>query len=342
LAVSLGYVLKRVFYSLLVIIGVIVVTYAIIIFSPGDPAARWAGNPRGPGAERAIEVARAELNLDKPLYVQIPLFVLNVFTGNLGVSISTKTPVLATIWAHLSSTLELLIFGYLIGIPLGVLLGVYSALRRGTPRGDALESVGFVIANTPSFWTSMALFLVLAEVLGVSSYGRIDAKLAAALGFKPITGFYTVDTLLQGDFILFLDVLKRILPPAFVVALYPTGVGIRVVRVMMSEALGEDYVRQAVALGVEKREVIWAYAFRGTVPGLTQVMGLAFAYSLVDAMVVEYVFGREGLGSLLVSAVVSNDFKLAASILIVISVFYILANTITDIVQSWIDPRVVL
>jgi peptide/nickel transport system permease protein len=342
LVASLNYLFKRVFYSILVVIGIIIVTYLLIILSPGDPAARWAGNPRGPGAEKAIELARIDLNLDKPLYLQVILFIYNVLTGNLGVSISTKTPVLTAIWTHMSSTLELLIFAYIIGIPIGVLLGVFSSLRRGSFKGDVLESIGFIVANTPSFWTGMALFLVFSEILGVSSYGRIDVKLATIMGFKPITGFYLIDTLIQGNIILFFDVLKRLIPPAIVVSLYPIGTGIRVVRVLMSEALSEDYVKQAIALGVSRRTVIWDYAFKGTIPGLTQVMGLSFVYSLVDAMIVEYVFGREGLGSLLVGAVVSNDFKLAVSTLIVISSFYIIANTITDIVQAWIDPRVKL
>ncbi|WP_440059784.1 ABC transporter permease [Thermogladius sp. 4427co] len=340
MVVSLNYVFKRVFYSTLIVLGIIIVTYYLIILSPGDPAVRWAGNPRGPGADKAIEIARRELNLDKPFYIQVVLFIMNIFTGNIGYSISTKSPVLPTIWSHMSSTLELLIVAYLIGIPVGVFMGVYSSLNRGSFRGDSIDVFGFILANTPSFWIGIGVFILLAEFLGVSSYGRINARLAASLGFHPITGFYLIDTLLEGEPILFLDVLKRLIPPALVVSVYPIGVGIRVVRALMAEALNEDYVRQAVALGLKRNTIVWGYAFRGTIPALTQVFGLAFAYSLVDAMIVEYIFGREGLGNLLVNSIVSNDFKLAVSILIVVGVFYIIVNTLADIIQSIIDPRI--
>lgn len=336
---SLNYLLKRLFWSIAVLAGVALLSYLILILSPGDPAAKWAGNPRGPGAAKAIELARKELGLDLPLHLQLFNFLRMVFTGDLGLSIAYKQPVYSILWRNLAATLELLSMAYLIGIPLGSLLGVFSALKRGGHLDGILQTSGLALANTPAFWLGMAIFAALVPH-GFAAYGRISTNLAVATSFQVFTGLYLLDALLQLNAPVFLDVLARLLPPALAVAAYPTGVCLRIVRTLMADALLEEHVRVAVAWGVERRTIVWKYAFRATLPGLVQVSGLAFAYSLVDAMVVEYVFGREGLGRLLFDAISVSDFRLAIGLLIVVAAFYLIINTVADIAQALIDPRV--
>ncbi|QOR94199.1 ABC transporter permease [Thermosphaera chiliense] len=338
--VSLNYIVKRLFWSILVLVGVVVFSYLVIIFSPGDPATKWAGNPRGVNATLAIEAARRELGLDKPLHIQVFDFIIKVFTGNLGTSIAYKQPVFTILYSNLAATLELLFCSYVIILPIGIFLGVYSALHRDELIDDLLQTFGTVMANTPAFWLAAIVFLLLVSS-GHPVYGRIDTRLALETGFQPITGFYLLDSLLQGNIIIFIDVLIKLIPPALIVGVYPLGLSIRLSRTLMAESLTEDFVRAAVAWGVRKRRIIWRYAFRASIPPLVQVSGLAFAYSLIDAMVVEYaVFGREGLGRLLVDALNYSDFKLAIGLLIVVTVFYLVINTLADVIQALIDPRV--
>ncbi|HDH06850.1 MAG TPA: ABC transporter permease, partial [Thermoproteales archaeon] len=271
------YIIKRTGWALATIIGVIIISYVILRLAPGDPARIWAGKPRGPMAQKAIEEARKELGLDKPLVIQVLQYLIQVLRGNLGVSIEYKVPVSSIIWRGLTSTLELLVVAYAIGIPIGVLLGVESALRRGTKLDGILQSIAVILANAPSFWLAIGVIVVLLKTIGFTGYSRVDVKLAIATGFHPITGFYLLDTLLQGNLVLFVDVFSRVLPPALVVATYPMGLGIRFARAFLVENLEEDFVKVAVAWGVNRDIVIWKYAFRGSIPNLTQVFGLAFA-----------------------------------------------------------------
>ncbi|MEO3993709.1 MAG: ABC transporter permease [Desulfurococcaceae archaeon TW002] len=337
---SLNYLTKRIIWIFLVVVGVVIFSYVAIIASPGDPAVKWAGNPRGPNASLAIELARKELGLDKPPLIQVLKFMTDVFTGNIGLSIAYKIPVFEVILRRLVATLELLFVTYLIAIPLGVFLGIESALHRGSKLDTLLQSLGTVLANTPTFWVGAWLFLSLI-LLGAYPYGRVDPKLATATGFYPITGFYLIDSLIEGNILVFTNVLSKIIPPAIAIAIYPIGVLVRLTRALVSDTLLEDYIRASVAWGVSKSVIIWRYTLKAITPGLVQVIGLAFAYSLIDAMAVEYVvFGREGLGSLLIDSLNYSDFRLAIGLVIVVAVFYLLVNTLTDIIQALIDPKV--
>lgn len=338
---SLNYLVKRAVWSVLVLVGVAVFSYLVVVLSPGDPAVKWAGNPRGPGAAKAIEEARKELGLDLPLYLQVLNFLRAVFTGNLGLSIAYKQPVFAVIFRNLAATLELLVVAYLISAPLGSLLGVAAALRRGSRLDGFIQTLSLALASTPAFWLGMAIFASLFP-LGFAPYGRVSTALALETDFRVITGFYVLDALLQLNLPVFLDVTVRLIPPALAVAAYPLGACARVARALVADALLEEYVRAAVAWGVRRGSIIWKYAFRAALPGLIQVTGVAFAYSLVDAMVVEYVFGREGLGRLLFDALSYSDFKLAVGLLVVVAAFYLVVNTAADVAQALTDPRVKL
>ena len=338
---SLNYLAKRFAWSAAVLVGVAAFSYVVVVLSPGDPAVKWAGNPRGPGAAKAIEEARKELGLDLPLHLQVLNFLKMVFTGNLGYSIAYRQPVFAVLVRNLTATLELLFAAYLIGVPLGSLLGVAASLQRGRSVDGFLQTLGLALASAPSFWLGMAIFGALFSA-GFPAYGRVSTGLALMTGFQAITGFYLLDSLLQLNIPLFIDALARLLPPALAVAAYPTGLCLRLSRALVADALLEEYVRAAVAWGVKRRIVVWKYAFRAALPGLVQVAGTAFAYSLIDAMVVEYVFGREGLGRLLFDAIAFSDFKLATGLLVLVAAFYLVVNTLADIAQAVIDPRVKL
>lgn len=339
--VSLNYILKRIILSIIVIIGVIIFSYSLLMLTPGDPAIKWAGNPRGPGASQAIELARRELGLDKPFYVQIASFIYNFITGNLGLSIAYKIPVNQVILAGFTATLELLIFTYLLATPIGIWLGIYSALRRGGRIDDFIQSISIILTSTPTFWLGAIILLSLYNTSGFLPYGRVSSKLVLETGFKPITGFYLLDSLISGNISVFVDVLIRLIPPALAISIYPVGALARVTRTLVAEALLEDYVKAAVAWGIKRSTIIRHFVIKSTIPPIIQVSGLAFVYSLVDAMVVETViFGREGLGSILLDALHKSDFRVTISLIVYLTIFYVLVNTLVDIIQAIIDPRV--
>ena len=339
--ISLNYIFKRVVLSFLVVIGVIAFSYSLLILTPGDPAVKWAGNPRGPGAERAIELARKELGLYEPLYMQVARFIYNVLTGNLGLSIAYKVPVNQVVITGFTATLELLVFAYVLAVPIGIWLGVHSALKRGSRVDSFIQLLSIVLASSPTFWLGALILLALYSTTGSLLYGRVSSKLVLETGFKPITGFYLLDSLLSGNLQVFLDTLVKLIPPALAIAAYPIGVLARVTRTLLAEVLLEDYVRAAVAWGIKRSTIMRHFAIKSIVPSVIQVSGLAFVYSLVDAMVVEtVVYGREGLGSILLDALHKSDFRVAISLIVYLTAFYIIVNTLVDILQALIDPRV--
>ncbi|MEM4762538.1 MAG: ABC transporter permease [Desulfurococcaceae archaeon] len=339
--VSLNYIFKRIILSILVILGVIVFSYLLLMLSPGDPAVKWAGNPRGPGATKAIELAREELGLNKPLYMQIVNFIYNFLTGNLGLSIAYKIPVSQVIVSGFAATLELMLFTYFFSVPLGIWLGIYSAINRGSRIDSFIQSMSIILASTPTFWLGSLLLLASNSLTGFFPYGRVSSKLALSTGFTPITGFYLLDSLIQGNIQVFIDVLVRLIPPALTISVYPIGVLARVTRTLVAEALLEDYVRAAVAWGIKRKTIIRQFVLRSIVPPVIQISGLSFVYSLVDAMVVEtVVFGREGLGSILIDSLHKADFRVTLALAVYLTAFYIIVNTLVDIVQATIDPRI--
>ncbi len=339
--ISSSYFLKRAILALAVVVGVAIVSYVILMVTPGDPAAKWAGNPRGPGASKAIETARQELGLDQPIYVQALNFVIKVLSGNIGISIAYKIPVSRVIYTGFMSTLELLIVTYAFSAPLGVFLGLYASLRRGSFIDSFVMSLGALLASTPTFWLATMILTLLLQV-GFVPYGRVSPGLVIETGFKPITGFILLDSLLQRNLVVFADALIRLIPAALAVSVYPIGALARLVRILVAEALLEDYVKAAVAWGIKRSTIIKTFVLRSITPSIVQVAGLSFAYSLVDAMVVEAVFGREGLGSILLDSLYKSDFRVAIGLIAYLSVFYIVVNTLVDLLQAHIDPRVKL
>lgn len=339
--ISLNYIVKRAVLSVMIVVGVILLSYLLLILTPGDPASKWAGNPRGPDASRAIELARRELGLDQPLHLQVLNFLYSVFTGNLGLSIAFKIPVNQVILSGFTATLELIIFTYILAIPIGVWLGVLSALRRGGIIDDLIQSLSIVLTSTPTFWFGAMILLVLHGITGGLPYGRVDTKLVINTGFKPITGFYLVDSLLTGNIPVFMDVLARLIPPALAISIYPVGVLARITRTLVAETLLEDYIKAAVAWGIKRSTILRDFIMRSIMPSIIQVAGLAFVYSLIDAMVVETViFGREGLGRILLSSLYKSDFRVVIALVVYLTVFYIVVNTLVDVIQALIDPRV--
>ena len=337
--ISLNYIFGRLILSFLVVIGVIVFSYILLITTPGDPAVKWAGNPRGPGATRAIELARQELGLDKPFYVQLISFTYNVLTGNLGLSIKYKLPVNQVIFPRFTATLELLVFTYVLAFSISSILGLYSALKRGSKIDSLIQSCSVVLASTPTFWLG-TIILVLLSLTGFIPTGRVSVKLIEETRFIPITGFYMLDSLLQFNIPVFIDTLARLIPPALAISVYPIGVLTRLVRMLIAETLLEDYIKAAIAWGVTSGTIIKRFVLKSIIPPLVQVTGLSFTYSLIDAMVVEAVYDREGLGQLFIAALRASDFRVAIALIIYLTLFYIIVNTIVDILQALVDPRV--
>ncbi len=332
-----GYYVRRALLGLTLILGLIALVYLFVYVAPGNPAYVWAGKPRGPKAAEAIELAARELGLDQPLHIQVASFVCRFLTGSWGASVAFKRPVAEVVLGAFKATTELLLLSYAISIPLGLYLGIFMALRRGSAADKVLKFLSSLLASIPRFWLAVVVIFAF-YLIGFQPLGRIDPRYLAE--FREVTGFYLLDALLMSRPDAFLDVLARLIPPALIVAVYPTFYVAKYVRFALSEKLYEDYVVEAISLGVSRRTLVMRYSLRGVLPAAFQLFGINLVYSFVDAAVVETVFMREGIGRVLVEGLLRSDYPLIVAAFFTVSLVMLAVNSAVDLVQKKLEPRV--
>jgi len=338
--VTYEYLIKRLFLLVLVVLGVLVITFILTRVIPARPELLWAG----PHARlEDILRARKELHLDEPLYMQLYYYLRDFFTGNWGVSWRTRQPVLQDVLSALPATLELIVVGFALALVIGIPLGFYSALRLGSAKDDVVRSIAVIGASMPVFWAALVLQLVFGMWLKVLPAGkRIDTGLAIMTGFHPITGFYLLDSLLQGNIPVFIDVLKRIVLPAIAVSIYPLSLTVRMVRSLTIEVLNENFVRFLEANGIDKKTLIYRYVLRSVISPVIASLGLSFGYTIIGAFMVELVFVWPGIGYYAGMALLSFDYPAILGSIVFVAVFYSAINLVVDLIHAWIDPRVKL
>ena len=337
---KIDYVLKRLAMSVLVLLGLSVITFTLARVVPSDPAALYVG----PHARREqVEAMRVKLGLDRPLYIQYLYYLRDALHGDLGTSIATKRPVVQEITERLPSSLELLAAGMSIATFFGILLGVLSARLQGSPFDTLVRVFSLVGVSLPAFWLALLLQIVFYRQLGwFPITGRLDTALRFTHPIEHITGLYLIDTLITGNWVAFKDAAWHIVLPAVTLAAYPMGLIARMTRATMLEVLSQDYIRTARAYGVREWFVVGIYALKnGLGPTLT-VIGLSLAYALTGTFFVEMIFNWPGLGTFTTHSLLKVDYPAIMGVTLFAAVGYVLINLIVDLLQAWIDPRISL
>jgi peptide/nickel transport system permease protein len=332
------YILKRLLLALLVLFGVSVITFFIARVLPSDPAAAWVG-PR-PTADQ-IAKARAYLGLDEPVYMQYLRYMSNMLRGNLGTSIKSHQPIIVELRSYLPATLELVLAAILLAAVIGIPLGVLSGARKGGVLDNVTRVVSIAGVSIPTFWLGLLLQLVFFAWLGILPIGgRVSTEVALNNPVQQITGFYTIDTLLTGNWVAFKDVLLHLILPACTLASYAIGLSIRMTRSTMIEILNEKFILAARVYGLPQRTVLFVLALKNAIVPTLTVLGLSFVYSLTGDILVEVIFSWPGLGLYVTNAVLSIDFPVIVSVTLVVTVFYVFTNLLLDLMQAWLDPRI--
>jgi len=324
--------------SLIVMVGVSIITFILTRVVPSEPAARWVG-PHATAEQ--IAKARVELGLDKPLYIQYWRYIRDFIKGDWGTSILTHQPVLRDLAKYLPASVELILFSTMFGFILGIPIGILSAARDGTPIDHAGRLLSVSGLALPTFWLGMILQLVFFKELRLLPLsGRTNMILSLTSPIRHITGFYLIDSLITGNFTAFADALKHIILPGITLAAYPLGLAVRMTRATMLEVLSEDYIRTAKACGVREVKVLTVYALRNAIAPVLSVAALNFGSSLVATFMVESVFNWPGLGYYGSKGIMINDYPAIMSITLLIAFTFVLLNLIVDIVQAFLDPRI--
>src|SRR6266478_767187 len=333
----MSFVWKRLLGTVPSLMGVIVLTFFISHALPGDPAAFFAG----PAANAAsIANIRTTLGLDRPLPEQFLRYVNELVHGNLGHSLTTGQPVLTDLVDRLPASLELSAFALLFAVGLALPLGVWAATRVNGPVDHACRALVTVSAAFPTFFVGLLLVYIFYFLLGWAPQplGRLNE-----IAFSPpphVTGAYTVDALIAGDWIVFRATLSQLALPAISLGLFALAPIARITRAAMLEALSSDFVRTARASGLPVGKILITYAFRNVLLPISSVLGMVFSFLLGSNVLIEQVFGWQGVGAYAVSAVIASDYAAVQGFVLMMAMLYVLLNLAVDIFAAFIDPRV--
>lgn len=334
----ISYIIRRLILSFVVLVGVSIFTFLLTVVVPSDPAYRWVGPRARP---EQLAAARIELGLDKPVHIRYLMYVKAFMQGDLGTSIVTHQPVLKDLLTYLPASLELITFGMLLAIIIGVPLGVLSSAKGGTLLDHTSRIISVTGVAIPTFWLGMILQIVFVKGLRLFPLAeRMDTLTLLTNPIKEITGFYFIDSLLTGNFIAFGDALYHIFLPGITLAAYALGLTARMTRATMMEVLREDYIRTARACGIIEIKIFSDYALRNAMGPVMTALALTLAYSLVETFLIESIFVWPGLGYYASKAIIAVDYPAIMGITLFIAVTYILLNLLVDILQAVLDPRI--
>ncbi|RJF88940.1 ABC transporter permease [Oleomonas cavernae] len=327
---------KRLATAIPSLIGVIIVTFLLTRVLPGDTAAYFAG----PAASaEAIEEIRVKLGLDKPLYEQFVDYIGALFSGDLGVSLTTGQPVIEDIITRLPASAELTLFGLVVAMLIAVPLGIVAAVKQGSWIDHACRIVATAGVSLPVFFTGLLLVYVFYFILGwaPAPLGRLDVFFSAP---EPITGFLLIDTLLVGDLETFWAALAQLAVPAATLAIFALAPITRMTRASMLSVLSSEFVRTARASGLSPYKVVVTYAFRNAMLPVITTLGMVFSFLLGANVLVEKVFAWPGIGSYAVEALIASDFAPVQGFVLAMAILYVLLNLLIDLLYGVIDPRV--
>jgi peptide/nickel transport system permease protein len=325
---------KRLGTSVIVMIGVSMLIFAVARVIPGDPA-RIALGPNATAAQ--VEALRERLHLDRSLPVQYGYFISDLARGDLGVSLYTNRPVTRDIAQFLPATLELIVVAGIMMIGIGLPLGVLSARYRGSWADNTIRLISLLGVSAPSFVWAVILMLLFAYFLPLFP---IAGRMSTAFTVPSVTGFLLLDSLVAGNFRAFGNAAWHIVLPAFALALSGIGQAARLTRANMVETYDRPYIEMAQAYGFPEKRIARRYAFRPSmIPSLT-IIGLDFAAMLGNAFLVEAVFAWPGLSRYGVAVILRKDLNAIVGTVLCISALFLIVNIIVDLLTAAINPRI--
>lgn len=330
-----SFVARRLGFLVFVILGVSVLTFVISHVVPADPARLLLGRT---ATAQQIADLRTNLGFDKPLPVQYLIYMEHLLRGDLGQSISSHRPVLSDIADYFPATVELTIYALALCLAVGLPLGVVSALARDRWPDHLVRIFSIAGVALPLFWLGLVLQVILYGRLHLlPAEQRLDLFMSAP---RHITGMYTFDSLLTGNWAALGNSLRHIVLPALTLAFAALATMTRVTRASVLEALDQDYIRTARAKGLRRRRVVYRHALRNALIPTTTLMGLQVGNLLGGAFLVEIVFSWPGIGFYSVQAIRAFDYAAIMGVTIIIAVAYTMVNLVVDVLYVVLDPRI--
>ena len=329
------FLLGKIAYLVPTFIGITIVAFGFVRFLPGDPVLLMAGE-RGISPERHAELS-AQLGYDRPIVVQYFEFVANLLQGDFGSSLTTKKPVLAEFLTLFPATIELGLTAVILATLIGIPLGIFAAIKRGSWFDQVSMGAALVGYSMPIFWWGLLLIIFFSGILGWTPVsGRIDL-----LYFFPNgTGFMLYDALASGQSGAFTSALRHLILPSIVLATIPMAVIARQSRSAMLEVLSEDYVRTARAKGMSPFRVVGIHALRNALIPVITTIGLQVGVVMAGAILTETIFSWPGIGKWMIDSISRRDYPSVQGGLLLMAAVVMAVNLIVDLLYGVINPRI--
>ncbi len=316
-------------------IGVTVISFLFIRLLPGDPVLLLAGE-RGLTPDRYAQLMH-QYGFDQPLWRQYLDYLFGIFQGDLGVSISTRRPVLNEFFSLFPATMELSICAIIFAVVIGLPAGVIAALYRGKTPDHTVMTTALVGYSMPIFWWGLLLIILVSGTLG---WTPVSGRISLLYYFDSVTGFMLIDSLLSGEPGAFSSAVSHLILPTIVLGTIPLAVIARQTRSAMLEVLDEDYVRTARAKGLPPRRVIGLHALRNAMIPVITVIGLQIGVLFAGAILTETIFSWPGIGKWMIDSIFRRDYPSVQGGLLLIAIIIMLVNLLVDVTYGLINPKI--
>jgi len=337
------YIIRRLLLLIPTMLGVVVLIFAVLQMIPPElRAVIYVTNPRQ--LQDIPNIVR-EYGLDRPVWEQFITYLTEVLHGNFGYSVYYRQPVLEGLLRRFPATVEIALLSSPFIIFFGIWLGTTAAVHRDKIPDHVSRVMSIVGTSLPSFLLGIVLIAIFVAQLRLTTVGRVTNIGTLLLRIKngtyhEFTGFLLIDSLLNGDFLLFVDVVKHLILPMIVLVFIQSATMVRVTRSSMLEALGKTYIVAARAKGLSKKEVIYKHARRNALIPVITISGLLVGGMLGGLIITETVFNFPGVGSYAAQAAQSFDVSVVTAYAMFSAIIFVLANLIVDILYAYIDPRI--
>jgi peptide/nickel transport system permease protein len=318
----LRYVLRRMLQAIPVVLGVVVLNFLLLQLAPGDAATVLAGEAGGAPPEY-VQLLRERFGLDKPVLVQLGLYMKNILALDLGYSFRNSSPVLPLILARLWPTLLLMGTTLVLSVGCGVLLGLLAAVWVRTWKDHVISIAAIIAYAMPLFWIGLMLILVFAVKLDWLPTSGMEDAAAFYEGWERVV-----------------DIARHLVLPAITLSLFYMALYARLMRATMLEQHGLDYVTTARAKGLAERQITLRHIVRNALLPVVTVAGVQVGGLLGGSVVVEAVFGWPGLGQLAFQSLFARDLNLLLGIFFISSCLVVIVNIIVDVIYVVLDPRI--
>jgi peptide/nickel transport system permease protein len=330
-----AYIGRRLLFIAPQLVGIVLVSFLLVKTIPGDPAVLMLGPTATP---EAIASLRLKMGLDQPIFVQFWIYLKDLLHGDLGTSWQTTQPVFNDLLLRFPATLELVTLGLLVAILVGVPLGLVAAFNPRSRLARIADFYGLCAGAVPDFWLALVLIYLFYTLAGIAPapLGRLDLIVIPP---QPVTGMYTIDSLLAGDLDAFRSALAHLVLPVVTLGLINAGPILKMTQSTVEKMLQSDFSRYEVLCGMPRSLVI-RHALRNALPSVITIVSVLYGFLIGGAVLVEIVFSWGGAGQYAVQGVLNSDLYPVLGFVLFSAIFSLFVYLAVDLIYFAIDPRI--